>query len=131
MYLEKLLLDGRLAVVTGGARGIGRAITEALTEAGATVVICDREAQTAAATAAELTAAGRRVASLALDVCDAAAVADAARRIAAELGGIDILVNNAGIARNSPAESTSDAEWLEILDVNLNGVYWCCGPSGR
>ncbi|MBM3598649.1 MAG: SDR family oxidoreductase [Alphaproteobacteria bacterium] len=131
MYLDKLKLAGRVAVVTGAARGIGRAIAEAVTEAGATVVIADLDQAEAERTAESLVSAGRRARAIPVDVRNVASVRAAAARVEAELGGVDILVNNAGIARNSPAQDTADAEWLEVLDINLNGVYWCCREFGR
>ncbi len=130
MYLERASLEGRFAVVTGGARGIGRAIAEAFVEAGAAVALADIDADEAAKTAAALAVSGRRAIPLPLDVRDVASVRQAAARVEAEFGRVDVLVNSAGIARNSPAESTDDAEWLEVLDINLNGVYWCCREFG-
>jgi NAD(P)-dependent dehydrogenase (short-subunit alcohol dehydrogenase family) len=122
MYLEKFRLDGRIALVTGSAQGIGLATVAALIEAGAHVTIADRDRGTGADAAAALGAG-----FVPLDVTDHAAVAKAA----AALGPIDILVNSAGIARNSAAAETSDEEWADVLDVNLNGTYWCCREFGR
>ncbi len=132
MYLERFRLDGRLAVVTGAARGIGRAIAEALAEAGATVVVADMNGAGAAAAAEGLVAAGHRAEGVALDVTDAAAVQALATDLAARHGRIDILVNNAGIAiSNEPAETMADAVWTKVIDVNLNGLFWCCRAFGR
>jgi NAD(P)-dependent dehydrogenase (short-subunit alcohol dehydrogenase family) len=115
MYLEKLRLDGRVAFVTGGAQGIGLAAAEALREAGATVVTGDLQG-----------------AGIVLDVTDSAQVTAAADRIVRDLGRIDILVNNAGIARSeTPAEEVTDEHWLNVLDVNLNGSFWCARAFGR
>ena len=130
-YRERFSLSGRVAVVTGGARGIGRAIAEAFIESGAAVALADIELAAAERAAAMLRDGGARVAAVALDVRDPEAARRAARQVEAELGAVDILVNNAGIARNSAAEETSDDEWREVLDVNLNGVYWCCREFGR
>lgn len=131
MYLEKLALAQRVAVVTGGARGIGRSIAEAFVEAGARVAIADVDLDEAKRTAAALSKSAGSTLATALNVRDVRSVQGAVARIEGELGPVDILVNNAGIARNSPAESTSDAEWLEVLDINLNGVYWCCREFGK
>lgn len=115
MYLDKLRLDGRVAFVTGGGRGIGAAAADALREAGATVVAGDL-----------------RGADIVLDVTDSARVAAVADEIAASHGRIDILVNNAGIARSgAPAEAVADEHWLNVLDVNLNGSFWCARAFGR
>jgi NAD(P)-dependent dehydrogenase (short-subunit alcohol dehydrogenase family) len=115
MYLDKLRLDGRIAFVTGGAQGIGLAAAEALREAGARVVTGDLSG-----------------ADVVLDVRDSARVTEVADGLAREEGRIDILVNNAGIARSgTPAEDVADAHWLDVLDVNLNGSFWCARAFGR
>ena len=132
MYLERLRLDGRTAFVTGGAQGIGRACAEALAEAGAGVTIADRDVAALADAAAALEANGRAVHAEALDVTDSAAVDAAADAMLAREGRIDILVNNAGIARSdTPAEDVEDEHWRNVLDVNLNGSFWCARAFGR
>ncbi len=128
MYKERFSLADRIAVVTGGARGIGHAITSAFIELGAHVVIADRD-DAAARDAA--VAFGGAAEAVALDVRDSAMVARVAAEIEARHGRVDILVNNAGIARNAPAIETADADWNEVVDVNLNGVFWCCRAFGR
>ncbi len=133
MYLQKYDLSGRRALVTGGAQGIGRACCEALVEAGADLVIADLNGD-AAGTAAEALSAtgGRRVEAVALDVTDSSAVEALADRLSREGRPVDILVNNAGVARsNVPAEETSDDHWRFHIEVNLNGVFWCCRAFGR
>ncbi len=131
MYLEKFKLDGRIAVVTGAARGIGLAITEALAEAGATVVLTDMDPTAVEAAVAGLSAKGHRVAGETLDVTDPAAVQRVQEMIVGKHRRVDILVNNAGIAiSNHPAEAMSDAVWNKVIDVNLNGVFWCCRAFG-
>ncbi|MBM3557035.1 MAG: glucose 1-dehydrogenase [Alphaproteobacteria bacterium] len=124
MYREKFDLSGRVAVVTGGAQGIGFAIASALAEHGAKVVIADMNRAIGAAAARKL---GKKASFAALDVRDRVAVG----KLAKKLGRVDILVNNAGIARNSPSVATAPEEWLEVMDVNLNGVWWCCQAFGR
>lgn len=115
MYLDKLRLDGRVAFVTGGAQGIGLASAEALREAGATVITGDLKG-----------------ADVELDVTDSARVAAVADEIDARHGRIDILVNNAGIARSeTAAEDVVDEHWLNVLDVNLNGAFWCARAFGK
>jgi NAD(P)-dependent dehydrogenase (short-subunit alcohol dehydrogenase family) len=126
MYREKFDLGGRVAVVTGGAQGIGNAIAAALAEHGAKVVIADMDVNTGAAAAAAL---GGEFA--ALNVRDRAMVRTVAEDISARHGHVDILVNNAGIARNSSSVDTPAEEWLEVIDVNLNGVWWCSQAFGR
>ena len=132
MYLQKLRLDGRTAFVTGGAQGIGWCCADALAEAGARVTIGDRDAGMLAAAAENLRAKGHSVTTQLLDVADSAAVDLAADTMAAHDGRIDILVNNAGIARSeTPAEDVADEHWLNVLDVNLNGSFWCARAFGR
>lgn len=132
MYLERFRVDGRTALVTGGASGIGLCCVEALSEAGARVVIADRDDEAVRSVVAALTGAGRAVEGVVLDVTDRQAVDGAADDLTARLGGIDILVNNAGIARSEiAAEDIEDERWLNVLDVNLNGTFWCARAFGR
>lgn len=132
MYLERFRLDGRTALVTGGASGIGLCCVEALAEAGATVVIADRDASAIEPAVARLAAGGHAVEGVVLDVTDSAAVQSAADRMMEAHGRIDILVNNAGIARSEiAAEDMEDERWLNVLDVNLNGSFWCARAFGR
>lgn len=127
MYVQKFELTGRKAVVTGGAQGIGLAIATALVESGAQVVIADRSTQTGAAAARDLAGSS----FVEMNVTDSVGVRRVADELVARLGGIDILVNNAGIARNSAAIDTPEAEWRDVIDVNLNGVWWCSQAFGR
>ena len=132
MYLEKFRLGGRIAVVTGGGQGIGLACAEALAEAGAKVIIADRDPKAAEAGSGSLRANGHDVEIAVMDVTDSARVSEVADQLAAKHGKIDILVNNAGIARSeTPAENVTDEHWLNVVDVNLNGTFWCCRAFGR
>ena len=129
MYLEKFRLDGKIAVVTGAARGIGFATAEALAEAGALVVIADMDGTGAAKAASQL---GGKADSIALDVTDPRAVEKVQAEIVRRHGKVDILVNNAGIAISfKPAETMDDYTWNKVIDVNLNGVFWCCRAFGK
>ena len=132
MYLEKFRLDGQVAVVTGAAKGIGFATADALSEAGALVVICDVDEKGARAAAMRLVALGRKVVSRPLDVTKAKDVEALAQSVVDEFGKVDVLVNNAGIAISFiPAEDMDDATWHKVLDVNLNGVFYCARAFGR
>jgi NAD(P)-dependent dehydrogenase (short-subunit alcohol dehydrogenase family) len=121
---ELLSLRGRRAVVTGGARGLGRAIARRLAEAGASVLIGDVDGDGAAGAAAEVavaytaTAVGRE-----LDVSDTASIVATADAAVAELGGIDIWVNNAGIYPSRRVLNMSDDDFDRVLDVNLRGTF--------
>ena len=132
MYLEKFSLKGRNAVVTGGGRAIGLACATALAEAGAHVVIADYDLKVAGEGQAEMAAKGFKADVVLLDVTKPADVTRVADELNAKLGHVDIMVANAGIARSGTAgEETSDEHWLNVIDVNLNGVFWCCRAFGK
>jgi NAD(P)-dependent dehydrogenase (short-subunit alcohol dehydrogenase family) len=132
MYLEKFRLDGRTALVTGGGQGIGLACVEALAEAGAKTIIADRDQAVAEKGRSELKAKGLDTEVMRMDVTNSAEVSKIADEVVAKHGRIDILVNNAGIARSeTPAETVTDEHWLNVLDVNLNGTFWCCRAFGK
>jgi NAD(P)-dependent dehydrogenase (short-subunit alcohol dehydrogenase family) len=131
VYLEQYDLSNRVAVVTGGGRNIGLACAQALAEAGARVVIGEIDPAVAASGKEALDQLGYLAEGLILDVTKPADVTAAADNIVEKYGKVDILVCNAGIAFNSPAEEMSDAEWLKVIDINLNGVFWCCRAFGR
>jgi len=124
--LDLFKLDGKIAVVTGAAQGIGFEIAKALQEAGARVVIADLNPQVGQAAAQTLGAHFEAV-----NVADPSSVSDLVARVENNHGPTDILVNNAGIVRNTPAESTSDEDWRAVIAVNLDGVYWCCREFGK
>ncbi|MBV9750979.1 MAG: SDR family oxidoreductase [Hyphomicrobiales bacterium] len=132
MYLEKFKLSGRTALVTGGARGIGLACVEALAEAGAKVIIADHDKKLAEEGRAAMKQKGYDPEIAIMDVTDPARVTKVADETVERHGKIDILVNNAGIARSeTPAETVTDEHWLNVLDVNLNGTFWCCRAFGN
>jgi NAD(P)-dependent dehydrogenase (short-subunit alcohol dehydrogenase family) len=132
MYLDRFNLKSRVAVVTGGAQGIGLACVEALSEAGAYVYIADRNLKVAGQAQAAMKAKGYAAGVIEMEVTDSKSVDAAAARVMAEKGRADILVANAGIARSeTPAEEVSDEHWLNVIDVNLNGVFWCCRAFGK
>ena len=132
MYLEKFKLSGKTAFITGGGQGIGLACAEALAEAGAKVIIGDRDSKVADSAKATLKAKGFDVETAVMDVTDTGRVAEVANDLVARHGKVDILVNNAGIARSeTPAETVTDEHWLNVIDVNLNGTFWCCREFGK
>jgi 3-oxoacyl-[acyl-carrier protein] reductase len=114
-------LDGRVAVVTGGTRGIGRSIAGHLAAGGARVAVVARDGTRAETAAGELTGTGH--AGFECDVADAAAVGALVKRVEAELGSLDILVNNAGVTGDNLLMRMSDAEWDRVLDTNLKGTF--------
>jgi NAD(P)-dependent dehydrogenase (short-subunit alcohol dehydrogenase family) len=132
MYFEKFRLDGRVAFVTGGAQGIGLATAEALAEAGSAVIIADLMPAALDKAVKELGAKGYEVEAELLDVTRSEDVTRIADELVKRHGRIDILINNAGIARSdTPAELVEDEHWLNVLDVNLNGTFWCARAFGR
>ncbi len=121
---DLISLKGRVAVVTGGAQGLGRAMVDRLAEAGASVLILDLKAGQAEAAASEAAAkTGARVIAAAVDVTDTASVVAAANRAVTELGGLDIWVNNAGLYPNVPLLDVADDDWDQVMAVNLRGVF--------
>ena len=124
--MNRIDLEGRFAVVTGAAQGIGHAVTERMLGSGAAVAMWDHDASQLASSETALRPAGR-VLPVQVDVTDADAVEAAARRTLDAFGRIDILVNNAGIAGPSVKswEYPLD-EWLRVVDIDLNGVFYCC-----
>lgn len=132
MYLQKFKLDNRVALVTGGGRAIGLACVEALAEAGAKVIIADHDMKVAAEGQAAMRAKGYDVEMVEMDVTKTAQVNKVADDMVKKFGKVDILVNNAGIARSeTPAETVTDEHWLNVIDVNLNGTFWCCRAFGN
>jgi len=118
-------LDGRMALVTGGAGGIGRGIALAFAAHGAGVAVLDARADAAAQTAQEIAQAGRQSVAVVADVGDEAQVAAAIARAQAALGRIDILVNNAGIDTTSPVVDMPTALWDEMIRINLRSIFLC------
>ena len=122
--MNKIDLNGRCAVVTGGAQGFGRAITERFVASGAKVAIWDHDQPLAEKTAKAI---GDGVTAIKVDVTDLAAVEKARDATLAAFGKIDILVNNAGIAGiNKTVWETDLAEWRKVLSINLDGPFICC-----
>ncbi len=124
-------LTGRVAVVTGGGRGIGREIARTLANAGANIVIGELDPANGEDSASEMRTLGREALAFPTDVRDPQNVEAMTQAAMDKFGKIDILVSNAGIARHYPAEDTPDDIWLDVININLNGVYWCCRSVGR
>jgi len=127
--LDKLRLDGKVAVVTGAGRGLGRAMALALAEAGCDIVAAARTRSQIDETAGQVRDGGRRCLVVPTDITDPASVAAMVESAIAEFGRIDILLNNAGGATEGmgkPVEEITDREWHTGIDTNLSGTFYCC-----
>ena len=124
-------LQGKVALVTGGSRGIGAAIAVRLADAGADVAVTARRLDTLADTCRQIDATGKRSLPIALEVTDLANIREAVQTVEATLGPIDILVNNAGINIPRPAGQVTEAQWDQIFDINLKGVFFCSQAVGQ
>jgi len=116
-------LNGKIALVTGGGRGIGKACAIALAQAGADVIVCSRSADEINAVAEKIRATGRRAMTMVCDVTDAEQVRRMADQAAAQFGDVEILVNNAGLGRSHRFVDHPDELWHQMLAVNLTSVY--------
>lgn len=121
-------LQGKVAIVTGGSKGIGKAIAEALSACGCDVVLCSRNGGEAEGAAAALSSQGRgRAIGVGADVREVADVKRLVETALREMGGLDILVANAGIGGGfGPVDEISPETWRAVIDTNLTGVYHCC-----
>jgi NAD(P)-dependent dehydrogenase (short-subunit alcohol dehydrogenase family) len=134
--LDRFRIDGKVALVTGGSRGLGRVIAEALAGAGATVALSSRQAEGARQASDEIAkATGQKAIGIAADVSVAEQVEAMVGRVLDTFGRIDILVNNAGINIRGPIEQLGESDWDSVVDINLKGPWLCCravaGPMKR
>jgi NAD(P)-dependent dehydrogenase (short-subunit alcohol dehydrogenase family) len=129
--LDGFRLDGKVALVTGGARGLGRTMATALAQVGADIALSGRSVDACREAAEAITlATGRRVRGFAADVTKLADVERLATEVEAELGPVDILVNNAGINIRGPIQQLSEADWDAVVDTNLKGPFLCARTFG-
>jgi 2-deoxy-D-gluconate 3-dehydrogenase len=124
-------LAGKVALVTGASRGIGRAVALALAGAGADVAVGARTASDLKLIADEIADLGRRALPVSLDVTDSRSVDEAVATVVDGLGGLDVLVNNAGIVHSQPVLDTADDDWDRVLATNLRGTFLCSRAAGR
>ncbi|MBX3566773.1 MAG: SDR family oxidoreductase [Rhizobiaceae bacterium] len=129
--LSRFSVPGKLAIVTGGGDGIGRAAATHLAGAGATVCVVDRDAGKGAATVAAVEAAGGKAIALALDVTDEPAMIEAFDRVGRDFGGIDILVNNAGMAIRASALDMPLDDWNRVVAVNFTAMFSAARLAAR
>jgi NAD(P)-dependent dehydrogenase (short-subunit alcohol dehydrogenase family) len=124
-------LTGQVALVTGGAGGLGRPIAAGLAGAGATVAVADVALDQADAVLAEIRAAGQQGLALPIDVTNSQSVQSVVDRLLADFGRIDILVNSHGLTKRMPSVDFPEEDWDRIIDVNLKGAFLCCQIVGR
>ncbi len=129
--LDAFSLTGKVSVVTGAARGIGRALSQALAEAGSDVVLLVRDRRVVTDAVEQLQALGVTAMAVSADVTDAGEVQQAVTEIVDRLSRVDILVNNAGACIHRPALDVTAAEWRSVMDVNVDGVWNCSQAFGR
>jgi 2-deoxy-D-gluconate 3-dehydrogenase len=129
--IEDGALAGKVALVTGGSRGIGAAVALSLAEAGADIALSARDQASLAGTCAQINAAGRKSLAVAMNVTWTSTIPGAIAMIERELGPIDILINNAGVNLPRPALEVTEEQWDTILDTNLKGAFFCAQRVGR
>ena len=131
--LEKLFsLEGKTAIVTGGAQGIGSVVAMRMAEVGANIVIFDMQEEKARKTAKEIAeATGKKTAAYGVDVTDPVQVKAAIEQADADMGGLDLLFNNAGIVLHKSAYDVTPVEWAKVINVNLNGEYYMASEFAR
>ncbi len=126
-----MILKGRVAVVTGGARGIGREIALLFANAGADVALFDVNAETLERTAGEIRALSRKAEGVVVDVTDGAQVDAGVAKVLDKLGKLDILINNAGITQDGLLIRMDDAQWDRVLNINLRGAFLCTRAAAK
>ena len=131
MVLDRFSLDGQVAVVTGGGRGLGKVFCHAFADVGADIVVAEIDPETGPVTCEEIAAKGRRGVFVQTDVRSKSSVQQMVDSALAEFGRIDVLMNNAGITIWREAEDVPEDEWRNVMDVNLNGLFFCCQAVGR
>ena len=129
--IDKFSLKGQVGIVTGGGQGLGKVFSLAFAEAGANVVVAELNPETGSETAREVEAMGRRALFIETDVRSPKSVEAMVDKTVEALGRVDFLMNNAGIVKWSPAESVTERDWRDVIDVNLNGLFYCCQAAAR
>jgi NAD(P)-dependent dehydrogenase (short-subunit alcohol dehydrogenase family) len=128
--LDKLKLIGKVALVTGGGKNLGRVIAISLAEAGADVVVTSRTLSEIERTAEEIRGRGRKALAISMDVTNSTQVEGVVQKIVSDFGRIDILVNNAASRSFKSILEMSEKEWRDVIDTNLTGAFICCKAVG-
>jgi len=124
-------LGGQVALVTGASKGIGWDLAKAMAHAGASVAVAARDLDSLEQLAAEIRTDGGEALAVELDVRDVGQIGEAFGLVHNHFGSLDVLVNNAGLGANHPAEDITEADWDEMMDVNLRGLFFACQAAGR
>jgi NAD(P)-dependent dehydrogenase (short-subunit alcohol dehydrogenase family) len=129
--MEKFSLAGQVGIVTGGGQGLGKLFCQAFAEAGADIAVAEIDEETGPLTAQEIREMGRRASFVQTDVRQRNSVQAMVKAVLAEFGRIDFLMNNAGITKWCDAEDVSEDDWRAVIDVNLNGLFYCSQAAAR
>lgn len=130
-YQKLFSLEGKTALITGGARGLGKSMAEALAQAGANLVIVDIELESAKKAAEELALLGTKTLGIAVDVTNETQVKTAIEQIVSDFGELNVVINNAGICQKITVEEQSLEDWKKTMDVNVNGVFLVSKYAGN
>ena len=130
-YMNQMRLNGKVAVVTGAGRGLGKEIALALASAGANIGIMARTASQLEETAHEIEVSGRKAVVIPIDVAKSKEVDSAIEHVTQKIGPVDILVNNAGITEQKPLVQMTDEDWHRVMGINLDGPFFLCRAVGR
>lgn len=131
MAFEKFDLTGRVVLITGGSRGIGRALALGLASAGADVAVVSRRLEHGKEVEEQIKALGRRALAFAADVASIKEAEQVVDEVVKGLGRLDVLVNNAGLNSICEARQVSELEWDQVIDVNLKAVFFWCQAAGK
>lgn len=129
--LDEFSLEGKVAIVTGAGRGLGKAMAKGLAEVGADIVVAELQKNLAEESAADLAEIGVNTLPVQTDVTNVHSVKEMVSRALDNWSKVDILLNNAGVCRNIPAEKMSEEEWDKVINVNLKGVFLCAREVGK
>lgn len=131
MEYPNFKLDDQVALVTGASMGIGYGLAKAMAKAGAKVAVAARSTNALQKLVAEIQGEGGEASAFELDVRDVAQINSVMAQVCDQFGRLDILVNNAGLGANHPAVEVTEADWDEMMAVNLKGLFFCCQAAGR
>jgi len=129
--LDKFSLKNQVGIVTGGGQGLGKVFSLAYAEAGADVVVAELNPKTGSETVKEIEAMGRKSLYVETDVTNKASAEAMVEKTIKRFGRLDFIMNNAGIVKWCPAEDVTEKDWRAVIDVNLNGLFYCCQAAAK